>query len=55
MDSEVISAPMSGELLFQASIQAQIPSSVDLDDLEDTLEEIANHMTLDIDLDARSS
>ena len=55
LDSEVISAPMSGELLFQASIQAQIPSSVDLDDLEDTLEEIANHMTLDIDLDARSS
>jgi glycine cleavage system regulatory protein len=52
MDSEVTSAPMSGELLFQARIQAQIPSSVDLDDLEDTLEEIANQMTLDIDLDA---
>ena len=54
MDSEVNSAPMSGELLFQARIHAQIPSSVDLDDLEDTLEEIANQMTLDIDLEARS-
>jgi glycine cleavage system regulatory protein len=55
MDSEVISAPMSGELLFQARIKAQIPSSVDVDNLEDTLEEIANQMTLDIDLDATSS
>ncbi|MEH6610562.1 MAG: ACT domain-containing protein [Halioglobus sp.] len=55
MDSEVISAPMSGELLFQARIQAKIPASVDLDNLEDTLEQIADQMTLDIDLDAGSS
>ena len=51
MDSQVTSAAMSGELLFGARIDAQIPLSTDLDDLQDTLEEIANKMTLDIDLE----
>lgn len=51
MDSQVQSAPMSGELLFQARIDAHIPENTDMDDLHDTLEEIGNHMTLDIELD----
>ena len=51
MDSQVDSAAMSGELLFKARIDAQIPESTDLDDLHESLEEIANNMTLDIDLD----
>ena len=51
MDSQVDSAAMSGELLFKARIDAQIPESTDMDDLHDSLEEIANNMTLDIDLD----
>ena len=51
MDSHVSSAPMSAELIFQARIDAQIPQDSDLDDLHDTLEEIANHMTLEIDLE----
>ena len=50
MDSEVESAPMSGELLFRARLDAHIPADTDLDDLQDTLDEIANNMTLDIDL-----
>ncbi len=54
MDSEVNSAPMSGESLFEARIHVQIPSSVDIADLEETLENIANKMTLDIDIDTVS-
>ena len=51
MDSQVDSAAMSGELLFKARIDAQIRENTNMDDLHDTLEEIANNMTLDIDLD----
>jgi len=51
MDSEVNSAPMSAELIFSARIDAEIPEHIDLDDLEDSLEEIANTMTLEIDLE----
>jgi glycine cleavage system regulatory protein len=51
MDSHVSSAPMSAEMIFNARIDAQIPIDTDMDDLVDTLDEIANHMTLEIDLD----
>ena len=51
MDSHVSSAPMSAELIFSARIDAQIPLDTDMDDLHDTLDEIANQMTLEIDLD----
>jgi glycine cleavage system regulatory protein len=51
MDSNVVSAPMSGELLFEARIDAEISGDTSLDDLSDTLDEIANQMTLDIELD----
>lgn len=50
MESQVGSAPMSGEMLFSANIEAQIPESTDMDSLIDSLDEIANQMTLDIDL-----
>ncbi len=51
MDSQVDSAPMSAEMMFRARIDAEVPAETDLDDLHDTLDEIANHMTLEIDLD----
>ena len=51
MDSRVISAPMSAEMLFSAHIDAWIPELTDLDDLSGTLDEIADHMTLEIDLE----
>ena len=51
MDSHVSSAPMSAEMIFHARIDAQIPRDTDMDDLHDSLEEIANHMTLEIDLE----
>ncbi len=51
MDSEVRSAPMSAELLFHARIDAHIPAHVSLDELHDAMEEIANQMTLEIDIE----
>lgn len=51
MDSHVDSAAMSGEMLFRARIDAQVPDAFDRDDLIDSLDEIANQMTLDIDLE----
>jgi glycine cleavage system regulatory protein len=51
MDSHVSSAPMSAEMIFNARIDAQVPQDTDMDDLSDTLDEIANHMTLEIDLE----
>jgi len=51
MDSEVRSAAMSAEMLFSARIAAWIPDATNMDDLRDTLDEIANHMTLEIDLE----
>ena len=51
MDSHVDSAAMSGEQLFRARIDAQVPRDTDMHDLQDTLDDIANQMTLDIDLE----
>ena len=50
MDSAVTSAPMSAEPLFRACIRARIPEETDLAGLEDSLDAIAEQMTLDIDL-----
>lgn len=51
MESEVRSAPMSAEMIFSAHIAAWIPHGTNIEDLRDTLEEIANKMTLDINLE----
>ncbi len=51
MESQVESAPMSSELLFRASIRAHVPAATDLAELQESLDVIANQMTLDIDLD----
>ena len=51
MDSRVSSAPMSAEMLFEARIDVEIPPDTNLDDLSDTLDGIANNMTLDISLE----
>ena len=52
MDSQVISAPMSAEMIFTASIEAWIPETTDSDDLCDALDAIADNMTLGIDLNS---
>ncbi|MEM9256145.1 MAG: ACT domain-containing protein [Pseudomonadota bacterium] len=51
MHSQVASAPMSGEMLFHARVDARVPEATDIAELSDTLDEIANQMTLDIELD----
>ncbi len=51
MESGVERAPMSAEVMFRASISACIAEATDMDDLSSHLEDIANSMTLEIDLD----
>jgi glycine cleavage system regulatory protein len=49
--TEIMSAPMSGELLFLASAELQIPAGLDLDLLRKDLEALAHELMVDIDLD----
>lgn len=49
--SEVISAPMSGESLFNAHILIQIPEGCDLDSLCESIEKSANELALDVDFE----
>jgi len=51
MDSAVTSAPMSAELIFSAAITARVPEHTDVAALQVELDEIADHMTLEIELD----
>jgi glycine cleavage system regulatory protein len=51
MSSGVQSAPMSAEMIFTARIAAWIPEATNMDELWASLDEIADHMTLEIDLE----
>jgi glycine cleavage system regulatory protein len=51
MESEVTSAPMSAELIFRSRIEARIPEATNMEDLSDSLDEIANKLTLEIDIE----
>ena len=51
MDTAVQSAPMSAELIFSARIDAWIPEATNRDKLSASLDEIADNMTLEIDLE----
>ncbi|MCB1703300.1 MAG: amino acid-binding protein [Halioglobus sp.] len=51
MDTLVQSAPMSAEMIFQARIDAWIPEDSDIDELRANLDQIADSMTLEIDLE----
>ncbi len=51
MDSQISSAPMSGELLFHTRIHAQVREALSWYSLSDELDAIANELTLDIDLE----
>jgi len=50
MDSKVSSAPMSAEMLFEARISASIPEMLDVEQLRDSLDSIADQMTLEIEM-----
>jgi glycine cleavage system regulatory protein len=51
MSSGVQSAPMSAEMIFTARIAAWIPEDTNMDELWASLDEIADNMTLEIDLE----
>ena len=50
LETDTMSAPMSGEPLFEASATLRIPPGLDHDDLRNVLEDIANEMMVDLDL-----
>jgi glycine cleavage system regulatory protein len=49
--TEIMSAPMSGELLFLANAELLIPAALDLDLLRKDLEALAHELMVDVDLD----
>ena len=51
LDTDVSSAPMSGEPLFRARASLRVPSRVPLEELRETLEKIANELMVDLSLD----
>ncbi len=50
LETECISAPMSGERLFRATAVLGIPDQMSLEKLREDLEGIANELTLEVDL-----
>ncbi len=51
LETEVVEASMAGGSLFKARATAHLPESVDLDDVREQLEAVANELTVDIHLD----
>jgi glycine cleavage system regulatory protein len=49
--TEVMSAPMSGELMFHANADLWIPAGVNVEGLRKDLEALANELMVDVDLD----
>ncbi len=52
--TEVVSAPMSGELLFRAVAELWVPAALDLEALRKDLEALAHELMVDVDLDETS-
>jgi glycine cleavage system regulatory protein len=51
LESATSNAPMSGELLFEASLMLSAPPSLATDTLQQALEALANELMVDIELD----
>ena len=51
LESATSNAPMSGELLFEASLMLNVPVAVSTDALQQALEGLANELMVDIELD----
>jgi glycine cleavage system regulatory protein len=49
--TEIMSAPMSGELLFLANAELLVPADLNLDLLRKDLEALAHELMVDVDLD----
>lgn len=52
LDTESVSAPMSGEPLFRASAELHAPGDLSIDELRTKLEELAEDLMVDISLDS---
>jgi glycine cleavage system regulatory protein len=50
LETRTSSAPMSGEPLFEAKATLRVPNGLAPDDLRETLEDIANELMVDLDL-----
>ena len=50
LSTELVSGSMSAELLFKADADLTVPTGVDLDDLQQSLEAFANDLMVDITL-----
>ena len=48
LETSVRAAPMSGDKMFFADAQVLVPSDVDLADLHDRLDSVANELGIDI-------
>ncbi len=48
LDTECVSAPMSGETLFKASVKVRLASGASLDDLQEEVEKIAEDLLVDV-------
>jgi glycine cleavage system regulatory protein len=53
LESELTTAPMSGEALFRARARLRVPATVSLDDLRRTLEALADDLVVDLTFDDR--
>ena len=51
LDTELVSAPMSGEPLFKATALLRAPAALSLDELSDRLEELAHDLVVELSLD----
>jgi len=51
MDTSITSAPMTAEPLFEALAEIEVPRSLDLDELNEQLDAIADALTVDIALE----
>ncbi len=51
LETSTGSAPMSGEQLFEATASLRLPATVSTDELRSILEDIANELMVDLDLD----
>ena len=55
LHTEYTSAPMSGEMLFKATAQLRVPPAVVLSELQESLEQLAHGLMVDITLEVSES
>jgi len=51
LNTQVVSAPMTGEPLFKATAELSAPDDTAIDQLRDTLDQIAQELNIDLTLD----